>query len=79
MKFQGRLMQARFIKIRQVFAKINKVGCFSNRVYKVQPKENRIGSGILQWIPDRVCKPYWKSISDKHTLKYDRKIDEIIV
>ena len=31
-KVQSRHMQARFIKIRQVFAKINKVGYFSNRV-----------------------------------------------
>ena len=32
MKVQGRLMQARFIEIHQVFAKINKVGYFANWV-----------------------------------------------
>ena len=32
MKVEGRLMQARFIKIHQVFSKGNKVGYFSNRV-----------------------------------------------
>ena len=32
MEVQGRLMQACFIEIHQVFAKQNKVGYFSNRV-----------------------------------------------
>ena len=32
MKVQGRVVQARFIEIYQVFAKINKVGYFYNRV-----------------------------------------------
>ena len=32
MKVQGRLMQARFIEMHQVFVKENKVGYFSNRV-----------------------------------------------
>ena len=32
MKAQGRLMQAHFIEIHQVFAKQNEVGCFSNRL-----------------------------------------------
>jgi hypothetical protein len=31
MKVQGRVMQARFIEIRQIFAEKNKVGYFSNR------------------------------------------------
>ena len=49
MKVHGRLMQARFIEIHQVFAKRNKVGYFSNRVNRSDVRNNHVD---VYFMPD---------------------------